>query len=414
MQNNYITVTALNKYVKNQIDNDPELLRVFLKGEISNFVKHQSGHLYFTVKDEFSQIRAVMFAKTKPSIELKNGMKVYLVGRVGLYEVTGMYQIYVDAIKSDGTGDLYIAYEKLKNDLREKGYFDRKRPLPKYPKKIGVVTSKSGAVIEDIKNVIKNRYPNVEIILYPASVQGIMAKQEIVKQIEKANLKKEVDVLIVGRGGGSIEDLWAFNEKEVALAVFNSKIPIISAIGHETDYTITDFVSDKRAETPTAAAVLATPNLLDLIKRIDDNLYLIKSQVINNINIKKAALENLVKKTIVNSPNNKLKIFEERYYILLDKLNKNYKEIINYKFEKCNKLESNIKTISLRVVNEKANKFNVNISNLRNLNPLTIMEKGYSIVYKGIKVIKNKNDLKQNDEIKIRLFEGEVKAIVKE
>ena len=302
MENKFITISALNSYIKSVIESDTNLYRVFVKGEVSNAKTYSSGYTYFTLKDEKSQISAVIFSTANISLKLTNGMKVLAIGRVRVYEPNGNYQIIIDSIKEDGIGELYEKFEKLKEELRVNGYFDEahKRPLVKFPKKIGVVTSKSGAVIEDIKNIIKNRYPLVEIILYPSSVQGDNAVPELVKQIEYANSKMEVDTLIVGRGGGSLEDLWAFNEKAVALAVYNSKIPVISAVGHETDYTICDFVADFRAETPSAAAVAATPNIIDLNKQIEMDIKLLNHHYKNIIELKKKNLSDLEKLIILS------------------------------------------------------------------------------------------------------------------
>lgn len=415
MLNNYLTVSALNQYIKTKIDSDPTLFRVFLKGEISNFKRHQKGHLYFTLKDETSQISAVMFASNKPSIELKDGMKVLLVGRVRVYDVTGTYQVYVDAIKNDGIGDLYAKFDALKKELFLQGYFneEHKKKLPKFPKRIGVVTSKTGAVIEDITNVIKKRYPLVEIILYSSLVQGEKAKEEIVKQINKANKEEKVDVLIVGRGGGSIEDLWAFNEKEVAIATYESKIPIISAVGHETDYTIIDFVSDARAETPTSAAVMATPNMMDIFSRIEE----LKEKAFLNfsrcLSLKNIMLENISKKISYNSPKNKLNMFYERYNVICGKLKLNMRLLIENKLNYLEKLNMCLNNDFYSIYANKKNMFDVSVANLKNLNPLCIMQKGYSIVYKEGEAITSKEKLVENDEIKIRMYDGEVKAIIK-
>ena len=263
----YYSITALNKAIKNMFDSKPELNRVYIKGEISNFKHHTRGHFYFTLKDENSRIAAVMFASYASNInfEPEDGMKVLVSGRVTVYEATGGYQIYVDDMQLDGLGNLYLEYEKLKKKLETEGLFDvsYKKPIPKYPKRIGIITAPTGAAIRDILSTIKRRYPICETILFPALVQGTGAKESIVEQITRAQ-DFDLDVIICGRGGGSIEDLWAFNEEIVARAIFASKIPIISAVGHEIDFTIADFVADLRAPTPTGAAEMAVPNLVDL------------------------------------------------------------------------------------------------------------------------------------------------------
>jgi len=414
MENKFITISALNSYIKSVIESDTNLYRVFVKGEVSNAKTYSSGHTYFTLKDEKSQISAVIFAQSNISLKLTNGMKVLAVGRVRVYEPNGNYQIIIDSIKEDGIGELFEKFEKLKEELRIAGYFDEahKRPIVKFPKKIGVVTSKSGAVIEDIKNIIKNRYPLVEIILYPSSVQGENAVPELVKQIEYANKKMEVDTLIVGRGGGSLEDLWAFNEKAVALAVYNSKIPVISAVGHETDYTICDFVADLRAETPSAAAVAATPSVIDLNKEIDIDLKLLNHHFKNIIELKKKKLSDLEKNIIYNSPKNKLDRYSDKYNTLIKDLNKNMINIID---NKKNNLESLIERNDINynsLFEYKKSLFEKYSYALKNLNPLSIMDKGFSIVSKNDNIIKSVKDVKKDDLIDIRLKDGNIKAKV--
>ena len=414
MENKFITISALNSYIKSVIESDTNLYRVFVKGEVSNAKTYSSGHTYFTLKDEKSQISAVIFAQSNISLKLTNGMKVLAIGRVRVYEPNGNYQIIVDSIKEDGIGELYEKFEKLKEELRVNGYFDEahKRSLKKFPKKIGVVTSKSGAVIEDIKNIIKNRYPLVEIILYPSSVQGDNAVPELVKQIEYANSKMEVDTLIVGRGGGSLEDLWAFNEKAVALAVYDSKIPVISAVGHETDYTICDFVADLRAETPSAAAVAATPSVIDLNKEIDINIKLLNHHYKNIVELKKKNLSDLEKQVIFNSPKNKLDRFNDKYNTLIKELNKNMINIID---NKKNILENLIEKNDInfnQVFDYKKSLFEKYSYALKNLNPLTIMDKGFSIVSKDNRIVKSATDVKKDDIIDIKFIDGNVKAKV--
>ena len=271
---NPITVTKLNSYVKALLDNDELLNNIYIKGEISNLKKHYTGHYYFTLKDKNSLVKCVMF-KTYTSFldfEIEDGMNVVVLGTVAVYERDGVYQIYVKAMEPDGVGDLYAAYEALKEKLGEEGLFDEKykKKIPFMPKEIGVITSKTGAVIRDIINVTTRRFKGVHIKLYPASVQGKGAAETIVKGIEYFNEAKNVDVIIVARGGGSLEDLWPFNEEITARAIFASKIPIISAVGHETDFTISDFVADLRAPTPSAAGELAVPDLNEVKWKLDN------------------------------------------------------------------------------------------------------------------------------------------------
>ena len=267
----YLTVSALTKYIKFKIDTDEHLKTVFLKGEISNYKKHSTGHLYFSLKDETSKINAIMFNRNAVNLnfEPNEGTKVLVVGRISVYEQTGNYQIYIEDMIEDGVGNLYIAFEALKEKLSKEGLFDEKykKPIPKIPKKIGIITAPTGAAIKDILSTIKRRFPICETILFPSLVQGENAAPDIVNKLKIAN-SYDLDVIILGRGGGSIEDLWPFNEEIVAREIFASQIPIISAVGHEVDFTIADFVADLRAPTPTGAAELAVPNMIDLTNHI--------------------------------------------------------------------------------------------------------------------------------------------------
>ena len=437
----YLTVTALTKYIRYKFDNDVHLASVLLEGEISNFKRHSRGHFYFTLKDQNAQISATMFASEarKVLFEPKDGMKVLVKGSVSVYEPAGTYSINISEMEESGVGSLYLAYEKLKKELSEAGYFDssHKKAIPEFPKAIGVLTSPTGAAVRDCINTISRRFSMAKIYVYPTLVQGEEAKNSIVKNIELANEQNLVDVLIVGRGGGSIEDLWAFNEKIVAMAIYNSKLPIISAVGHETDFTIADFVADKRAATPTAAAEIATPNLENLknsvniyMKRITqgvnvvfddykkrlmyldqrleklsplvklDNLYQKKMEYDRYLNLrigqilneKKHILELGVGKLNLNNPINKL----EKAY----KESTEYMNIIELKFKKI--LDTKIQNLCL--YNEK----------LKVLNPLSIMEKGFSIVYKDLKIVKSKNDLSTGDVVELRFIDGSKKAKITE
>ncbi len=413
-QDSFVTVSALNLYIKNLIDSDTNLFRVYIKGEVSNAKTYSSGHTYFTLKDDKSQIPAVLFARTNVNLKITSGMKVLAVGRVRVYEPDGKYQIIIENIKEDGLGELYEKLEKIKKELSDAGYFDpsHKRPLVKFPKKIGVVTSKSGAVIEDIKNIIKNRYPLVEIILYPSSVQGENAVSELVEKIEYANMKNEVDTLIVGRGGGSLEDLWAFNEKRVALAVYNSKIPVISAVGHETDYTICDFVADLRAETPSAAAVAATPNIIDLNNQIKHDIDILKHNYNRILEAKTNKLNEIEKVLIFNSPKNRLDRLSDKFNTLIKDLDKNIRNVIdNKKLLLDNLTEKN--DINMNILFEyKKSLFEQYSYRLKNLNPLDIMDKGFSIVSVNGNIVKSINDVKKDDLIDIKVTDGNIKAKV--
>lgn len=437
----YLTVKALTKYIKYKFDCDVHLSNVLLTGEISNFKHHNRGHFYFTLKDEGAQISCMMFASnaSKVLFEPKDGMKVYVKGSVTLYEAGGYYQITVREMKDDGIGDLYLKFEALKKELQAAGYFDtsHKRTIKRVPQTIGVITSPTGAAIRDIINTVGRRFPLTRIIVYPALVQGVMAKESIVSQIEKANKDNLCDTLIVGRGGGSIEDLWAFNEKVVALAIYNSKIPVISAVGHEVDFTIADFVADKRAATPTAAAELATPSL-DALK--DDILHNVKhmrisiSKYIENL---KTNLGGLDKRLDINNPSLKLKEKRKNVLDLQRSLNNNIKNVLDFKKKDFNTYKSklmvlnpmfklkdlksdiskNISNLNLNIKNIldfKRKEFDLLKGKLSALSPLSIMDKGYSISRVKDKIIKSVNDVKALDDISITLSDGVVKAKVME
>ena len=301
----YLTVSVINRYLKDQFDRNEHLRTVYLKGEISNFKGHTTGHLYFSLKDETSRINAIMFSSNAKKLNFipSDGTKVLVTGRISVYEATGSYQIYVDDMQEDGIGNLYLAYEKLKAELEKEGLFDPKykKPIPKFPKKIGIVTAPTGAAIRDILSTIKRRYPICETVLFPALVQGEYGADDIVKKIEMAQ-QYDLDVLIVGRGGGSIEDLWNFNEEKVARAIFASNIPIISAVGHEIDFTIADFVADLRAPTPTGAAEMAVPNLSDLLTFIEQLKIRSKEAMVKKINMNKLLLESIKSSYVLKSP----------------------------------------------------------------------------------------------------------------
>ncbi|MCK4552450.1 MAG: exodeoxyribonuclease VII large subunit, partial [Tenericutes bacterium] len=286
MERKYLTITALNRYLKYKFDNDQNLQKILIKAEISNFKHHSRGHMYLTLKDDKAQISAVIFASNTKSLNFKpkDGDKVIVEGHISVYEPYGTYQVYIRKMDLDGIGDLYLAYELLKEKLEKLGLFEieHKQPLPKYPKSIGVVTSPTGAAVKDIINVLSLRYPLARIIIYPALVQGINSKKSISDQINQANRDNLVDVLIIGRGGGSIEDLWPFNEEVVARSIYASKIPIVSAVGHETDFTISDFVSDVRASTPSHADELCVPNKIDILETINNSEDRLKASLSNS------------------------------------------------------------------------------------------------------------------------------------
>ena len=396
MEEKYLTVTALTKYIKYKFDHDTHLEDVLLEGEISNFKHNSRGHFYFTLKDDNAQISATMFSTyaSKVKFEPEDGMKVFVRGNVSVYEPSGTYQINVKEIKSDGLGDLYIAYEKLKKELEALGLFDEehKKPIPRFPKTIGVITSPTGAAIRDIINTISRRYPLAKLILYPAIVQGDDSKDDIVRQIKKANADNLVDVLIVGRGGGSIEDLWAFNERVVAYAIYDSNIPIISAVGHEVDFTIADFVADKRAATPTAAAELATPNIEVLKETITSMVDTLNKKMNYKFNEYKMKLTNIDK--IIDSKN-PINVLEHKKEILAS-----YNEKLNLLIKK--------------VLDNKKNEYVLKNHTLELLNPLSIMNRGYSIAKVKGKVITKAEEAKVGDELEIDLQDGKIKTEIKE
>ena len=395
MNDKYLTVSAINRYIKYKIDTDEGLQTVFIKGEISNFKAHSTGHLYFSIKDDTSKINAIMFSTNAKKLSFKpvDGTKVLIAGRVSVYEANGNYQVYVNEMIEDGVGNLYIAFEKLKNQLASEGLFDEKykKQIPKYPEKIGVITANTGAAIKDILSTIKRRYPIAQVILFPSLVQGDNAKEDIVKNIKLAN-NYDLDVLIVGRGGGSIEDLWPFNEEIVARAIFESNIPIISAVGHEVDYTIADFVADLRAPTPTGAAEMAVPNLVDLIKHIEQLKIRLNESVLKQYNINKIYLDSLKNSYIIKNP---LILYENKKQ-RLDLLN-----------EKLNN------TVYIKLENNK-NKLENMIDKLNLVNPLNILKRGFTLTYKNGKIAKQVSQINKNDELTIKLYDGNIKVNVKE
>lgn len=395
MQYNPITVTDLNKYIKGRIDNDEMLNNVLVKGEISNFKNHYTGHMYFTLKDENSLIKCVMFKTytTHLSFMPKDGMKVIVLGGVSVFERDGVYQIYAKAMKEDGLGNLYVAYEELKNKLSNEGLFDAKykKPIPFMPKTIGVLTSNTGAVIRDIINVSTRRNPNVNIRLYPVPVQGSGAGEKIAEGIEFMNKNKLADVLIIGRGGGSIEDLWPFNEEIVARAIFNSEIPIISAVGHETDFTIADFVADLRAPTPSAAAELAVANIDDVRETLKayNNRY--KVSLKKRIELMKMSYEKCMTRQAFKNPTQKI----NEQYMLIDM-----------------KVKSLQNSILLKIKEDKT-KFVKEVAKLDALSPLKTLTRGYSIISKQDgRIAKEVKDLSQGEKVSIRLSDGKVDAQV--
>ncbi len=415
MVRQYLTVTALNRYLKYKLDHDSELQSILLKAEISNFKRHSRGHLYLTLKDETSQISAIMFVSNTKSLNFnpKDGDKVIIEGYISVYEAYGTYQIYIQKMDLDGIGDLYLAYEKLKDELQKAGWFasEHKQPLPKYPKTVGVITSPTGAAVRDIINVINNRFPLTKIIVYPALVQGVSAKESIVEQIEKANRQKLVEVLIVGRGGGSIEDLWAFNELIVAKAIYNSKIPIISAVGHETDFTISDFVSDLRASTPSHAAELAVRNKKEVLSEINDYQARIKLALKNQYQLANKHYQQVVKNTMFQNPLRLIQTKELAYSNLYERLLKNNpRKIIDLQRDKIDNLLKQVKSEYKHYLNQKNSYYHNLIEKLELVNPLNIMKKGFAIIKQDDVIKKNYQEIDQSKSLSISITGGEITA----
>lgn len=418
MNNEYINVSELSRYIKSNFDNDAYLKKVYLKGEISNFKNHTTGHFYFSLKDEGSRINAIMFSRDARNIKFipKDGMTVLVKGRVTVYEQTGSYQIYVEDMIEDGIGNLYVQFEKLKQKLNEEGLFnkERKRRIIKCPKRIGIVTAPTGAAIRDILTTIKRRYPIVETILFPTLVQGENAKEDIAKKIEIANTY-DIDTLIVGRGGGSIEDLWPFNEEIVARAIYNSKVPVISAVGHEIDFTISDFVADLRAATPTAAAELAVVDINTVITYLNNAKSRSYTSITNLIERQTATVNKLKTSYVLTKPSNMYEIKIQNLDNIIDKINKNMSFIITKNENRLNKLTSSY------ILNNPSNLYKYQkqhidniINKLEVLNPMNTLKRGYAIVKKEDKLIKKSNSLKKDDIINIKFNEGIVISKVME
>ena len=412
MNNNYITISELNRYLKTKFENDTNLRMVYLKGEISNFKAHTRGHYYFTLKDETSRLNAVMFSYHTGNLKFMpcDGMKVLVVGRISVYEQTGSYQIYVENMAEDGIGNLYVAFEKLKKDLAKEGLFnpEHKKRIPRMPKRIGIVTASTGAAIRDILTTIKRRYPICETILFPALVQGNDAAADIVKKIELANTY-DIDTLIVGRGGGSLEDLWPFNEEIVARAIYNSKVPVISAVGHEIDFTIADFVADLRAPTPTAAAELAVPDTSTILNYLETAKGRSYQAINNTINNYQTRISNVANSYILKKPTAMYEILEQKLDNLIDKLNKEINIVIdNNKVRLFKSSNSYILTNPSMLYKFKEQALLGLTEKLEVLNPISTLNRGYGIVKKDNVVVSSIANVKDNDDIVINLKDGNI------
>ena len=418
MDKEYLKISELNNYIKSLLDKDTFLNKIYLKGEISNFKNHTRGHLYFTLKDDTSRISAVMFQSSAVKLTFvpEDGMNVLVSGRISAYPAQGSYQIYVETMEPDGLGALYIEYEKLKKKLAAKGLFanEHKVPIPKFPERVGVITAPTGAAVRDIMSTIKRRYPMCEAILFPCLVQGKDAAPDIVRQIKRAD-EYGVDTIIVGRGGGSIEDLWAFNEEIVAQAIYDCVTPIISAVGHEIDWTIADFVADLRAPTPTGAAEMAVPTVIDIKTLIDNYKIRLNKNIKNMVNTKFIKLRSLKQSFILKNPMSMYEVKEQKLDTLIETINKDIKNIINDKENKLNKIKLSVVLQNPHnLIKDKKIKFDLLVNTLKLVNPLGILDKGYSLVEVNNKIIKSSNDVKVSDMLSIRLHEGSIKAEVKE
>ena len=435
----YLSVSALTKYIKYKFDQDPHLQSVLIKGELSNFKKHSSGHLYFNVKDKESVISGMMFKgnASKLGFEPKEGDEVLIEARVSVYERRGNYQIYVNKMQIDGIGNLYQKLELLKKKLKKEGYFNQsnKKLIPKYPKKIAVLTASTGAAIRDIHSTINNRYPLVEQIQISTLVQGTQARQDIIEKIQYAD-SLDVDTIIVGRGGGSIEDLWNFNEEDVVKTIFNCQTPIISAVGHETDFTLSDFVADVRAATPTQAAVIATPDQYELLQQIKQYEYTLSRYIKQYIEHQKKQLNHISSYYKFKQPS----LLYDQQIQKRDELERQLNLLLNTKVEKSKhhlkllQQSFNFKNLNQQITQEKQSVYQLhsrlskimsnNITNLKtvlknkleslnNLSPTNTMLRGYAIVNKDNEVVTSTHKLNENDQISLTMKDGSVDATVK-
>ena len=390
-----LTVSQLNFYIKSLIENDSKLNIVFLSGEISNLTDHyRSGHIYLSLKDEKSVIRAVMFSGNARNLRFKptDGMKVICRGRVAVYEPTGQYQLYIEDMQPDGIGALTLAYEQLKKKLADKGLFDvsHKKPLPRFPKTVGVITSLTGAAVQDIRNILYRRFPCINIVMCPVLVQGDSAPEQLVRAVKTLDMYNACDVIIIGRGGGSIEDLWAFNDETLANAIYDCKIPVISAVGHETDFTICDFVSDMRAPTPSAAAELAVPDKSELMSYYNSQLQYLSSFMDSRFRKSSSRLIDFQRRNSLVSPQSRIDKYEKNIELLLNKS----QNLVNEKYI------------------EKSNEITKISAKLESLNPLSVLSRGYSIAEKDGVVITSSSQLNKGDNFTLEFSDGKINATV--
>ncbi len=415
MDEEYITVSKITDYIARLIGSDSNLKHVFIKGELSNVNLYRSGHLYFTLKDENSKIKGVMFnARRRLKFKPEDGMKVLIEGKIEVYKINGVYQLYVSEISKDGIGDLHRRFEELKEKLNKEGLFDQshKKKIPNFPKRIGVVTAANGAAIRDIIITIKRRWPLCEVILFPSLVQGEKASQNIVYQINNAD-KFDLDTLIVGRGGGSIEDLWSFNEEIVARAIYECETPVISAVGHEIDFTIADFVADLRAATPTAAAEIAVPPYAEIkngLNQLDSRANLAINQILDE---NKTKLDNIISKRLFTSPG---EIYAPKEMMLDGILNRLQHSSESLIMKNQNRLDlvknSNVFKNPQEIIKNQKENYLLQLSKLEILNPLNTLKRGYTLAKSDGKVISSAKQLKSGDDLEVEFEDGNVNTRV--
>lgn len=416
MEEEYLTVSQVNAYINRMLKGDVNLKNIYIKGEISNYKTYPSGHSYFTLKDEKSQISAVMFKTYKRFLKFKpeNGMKVIVKGKVEVYEKNGNYQLFATRITEDGIGALHVAFEQLKKKLDKEGLFDdaHKKEIPKYPGKVGVVTAQTGAAIRDIITTIEKRYPYCEILIFSTLVQGDQAAPQIVRQINRAQ-RFDIDTLIVGRGGGSIEDLWPFNEEIVARAIYECEIPVISAVGHEVDFTISDFVADARAPTPTGAGMMAVPDAEEVKYKITQLSERLDKNINDMIKRNKTALENISQKQILKNPESIYEIKGMHLDNLVTKLEFASKNIIAENRNKLLGLENkNVLKNPGEIIRMKREPYMRNVDKLNVLNPLLTLKRGYTLTKVEGRVVSSAKDIKSGDQLDVEFDDGTVNTRV--
>ena len=436
MSEEYVTVSALTKYIKYKFDKDPHLGRIYLTGEISNF-RLRPTHQYFSLKDENAIISATMFQSAFKKIQFRpeEGMKVLVIGKVSVFEKSGQYQINIEHMEPDGVGALYLAYEQLKKKLEAEGLFSLpKKPIPQFPKKIAILTSESGAVIQDIQTTVARRFPIVQLVLYPTVVQGVHAVNSILKNLDLVE-KEDYDVVIIGRGGGSIEDLWAFNEEPVVRRVAELSIPVISSVGHETDTTLIDFVSDMRAATPTAAAEIATPVLMEIHQQLRNLQTRLEQALSRQLQIKRERMQALANASIFQNPERIYQVYQQRVDQLEMRLQQMMQQSVQHKRQQLVKnqhrlelgspsrrvqtekqalqyLAKRLEQAQGQLMKDKKQQFQRAIQQLDLLSPLKIMNRGYGILQQEETIIKSVDQLEVNQELTIQLVDGTVRSKV--